>query len=629
MTLLETADLTIRAPMPGLVVAVLVDVGQRVTEGDPVCITETMKCESTLLATQSGWVQSVARIGTTISTGDDVVVLSPNAPAPRRQRWTPADIVALLTTPSQALPEAATGKYTPMTLSGDRLVPVTEAAPLLVAGLTVGIVPNPLRSHPDGLTRVLICGDPSQAMGAVAEAECRLAIAAIDYAADHGLAVEWIATSAGARIAWDSGTENMDWCAAVARSIVEFTQNGGAINIVVAGVNVGAQSYWNALATMLMHTTGMLIMLNDQSMVLTGRRALALSGGGHHDHELAMGGYADVMGPNGEAHHVVDDLPDAYRILFDHLALSEPDRSGRPAKAPTGDDPNRSIADEPYEGPGGFRRLGEILDAQHNPKRKRAFAIRPVMAALADTDAERLDRWPDMAGSHPAVVWDTRIGGWPVSLIGIESQPVHDTTLPGAPLRPSGTLFPQASRKIARALNAASGRRAAVVLANLAGFDGSSESMVGRQLEYGAEIARAVVNFDGPVIVVVIGRFHGGAYVVFSRRLNLSVSIIALDGTYVSVIGGDAAAGVVFAREVAQRVEADIIAAQNQGVTYTSEEIDAERAELALFHRDRVARRFDRIHSVDRAAEVGSVDEIVTADQLRSSIIGRLDAWTW
>ena len=40
------------------------------------------------------------------------------------------------------------------------------------------------------------------------------------------------------------------------------------------------------------------------------------------------------------------------------------------------------------------------------------------------------------------------------------------------------------------------------------------------QLEYGAEIGRAVVNFDGPIVFCVVSRYHGGAFVVFSQRLN-------------------------------------------------------------------------------------------------------------
>ena len=41
-----------------------------------------------------------------------------------------------------------------------------------------------------------------------------------------------------------------------------------------------------------------------------------------------------------------------------------------------------------------------------------------------------------------------------------------------------------------------------VVLANLSGFDGSPESLRLLQLEYGAEIGRAVVNCTSPIIFV-------------------------------------------------------------------------------------------------------------------------------
>ena len=92
--------------------------------------------------------------------------------------------------------------------------------------------------------------------------------------------------------------------------------------------------------------------------------------------------------------------------------------------------------------------------------------------------------------------------------------------------------------------------RPVVVLANLSGFDGSPESMRKLQLEYGAEIGRAVVNFDGPILFLVVSRYHGGAYVVFSQELNPGLRAMAVEGTYASVIGGGPAAAVVFPREV-------------------------------------------------------------------------------
>ena len=67
--------------------------------------------------------------------------------------------------------------------------------------------------HPEGITRVVLLGDPTRALGAVAEAECARVIAALDLAEQLSVPVEWFALSAGARISMDSGTENMDWVA--------------------------------------------------------------------------------------------------------------------------------------------------------------------------------------------------------------------------------------------------------------------------------------------------------------------------------------------------------------------------------------------------------------------------------
>src|SRR5690606_23510630 len=121
----------------------------------------------------------------------------------------------------------------------------------------------------------------------------------------------------------------------------------------------------------------------------------------------------------------------------------------------------------------------------------------------------------------------------------------------------AGTLFPQASKKTARAINAASGTRPVVVLANLPGLDGSPESLRELQLEHGAEIGRAAANFDGPIVFCVVSRYHGGAFVVFSKALNEGMEVAAVEGSHASVIGGPPAAAVVFAGDVNRRTDAD------------------------------------------------------------------------
>ena len=146
----------------------------------------------------------------------------------------------------------------------------------------------------------------------------------------------------GARISMDSGTENMDWVAAALRRIIEFTQHGGEINVVVTGINVGAQPYWNAEATMLMHTRGILVMTPESAMVLTGKQALDFAGGVSAEDNFGIGGYDRIMGPNGQAQYWARDLAGACGVLhryYDALlrrarrALPAPRRDPRRARA--------------------------------------------------------------------------------------------------------------------------------------------------------------------------------------------------------------------------------------------------------------------------------------------------------
>jgi hypothetical protein len=160
-----------------------------------------------------------------------------------------------------------------------------------------------------------------------------------------------------------------------------------------------------------------------------------------------------------------------------------------------------------------------VFSDDTNPGRKRPFDVRNVMHAVIDQDHDPLERWSAMQDGEIGVVWDAHLAGRPVCLVGMESRPLTRAGLvpaDGPDHWTAGTLFPNAAKKIARAINAASGNRPLVVLANLSGFDGSPESMRRWQLEYGAEIGRAVVNFDGPIVFCVISRYHGGAFVVFS-----------------------------------------------------------------------------------------------------------------
>ncbi|MET0323687.1 MAG: carboxyl transferase domain-containing protein [Ilumatobacteraceae bacterium] len=550
----------------------------------------------------------------------------------RRGLVYPYELVPLL--------HGADGTFVEHDLDPDgRLVPVDRPPGQNRAGVVVGVVSTPTERYPEGVTRVAVLGDPTRAMGSITEAECVRLLAAIELAAAMDVPIEWFALSAGAKIAMDSGSENLDWVARVLRRLVEHTQHGGEVNVVVAGINVGAQPYWNAEATMLMHTRGILVMTPDSAMVLTGKQAIDYSGGVSAEDNFGIGGYGRVMGPNGEAQYWAPSLAAACDVLFDHYDLTYRAPGERwPRRAATKDPADRDVRGAPHVVDGvDFTTVGDIFSATANPDRKKPFDIRTLMGATIDQDHEPLERWPEMAEAEMAVVYDARLGGHGVTLIGMESRPLprHGTTPADGPAQWSaGTLFPLSSKKVARAVNAASGCRPVVMLANLSGFDGSPESLRRLQLEYGAEIGRAIVNFDGPFVLCVVSRYHGGAFVVFSATLNDDMEVLAVEGSYASVIGGAPAAAVVFTRDVDERtrmdervraLEAAVAEAPQDERGLRQAELEAERESVRTEKLGDVAAEFDAVHSVQRALDVGSVHRIIAAADLRAELIAAVE----
>ncbi|HEU4490140.1 MAG TPA: carboxyl transferase domain-containing protein [Jiangellales bacterium] len=516
------------------------------------------------------------------------------------------------------------------------LQPVDREPGLNTANVVVGLLTSRTAKVPEGMTRVALLSDPTRGLGNLAEPECRRILAALDLAERMRVPVEWFAVSSGALIAMDSGTENMDWIADVLRGLIEFTQRGGEINIVVTGINVGGQPYWNAEATMLMHTRGILVMVPTSAMVLTGKQALDFSGGVSAEDNFGIGGFDRVMGPNGQAQYWAPTFEDACRVLmrhYEHTYVVPGERF--PRRRQTADPVDRDVRTATHAAVAGsdLRTVGDVFSSEHNSERKKPFDIRSVLRAVADTDSEPLERWAAWRGAETSVVWDAHVGGISVCLLGLESRTLARrgyVPADGPPSWTSGTLFPQSARKTARAVNAASGNRPLVVLANLSGFDGSPESMRHWQLEYGAEIGRAVTNFVGPIVFVVISRYHGGAFVVFSKRLNPSMEIAAVEGSYASVIGGAPAAATVFARDVRARTERDprVASLREAVVAASGPEAAALRAQLARVTEEvrseklgEVADEFDSIHTIQRAQSVGSVDQIIPAAQLRPYVV--------
>jgi len=382
------------------------------------------------------------------------------------------------------------------------------------------------------------------------------------------------------------------------------------------------------------------VMTPDSAMVLTGKQSLDYSGGVSAEDNFGIGGYDRVMGPNGQAQHWAPNLRAAIEVLFahyDHAYTAPGERF--PRRAITADPADRDVRSYPHVHPASdFTTVGDIFSSVTNPDRKKPFDIRTVMRAVVDQDHTVLERWADMADADTSVVIDAHLAGIPVSVIGIESRAIARKgwfPADGPDQWTSGTLFPSSSKKTARAINAASGSRPIVVLANLSGFDGSPESLRTLQLEYGAEIGRAIVNFDGPIVFCVVSRYHGGAFVVFSGALNDNMEVLAVEGSFASVLGGAPAAAVVFTRDVNARTAADPKVTELE-TALAAADTDADRAHLRIelattttevrnAKLGEVASEFETIHNIQRAQQVGSVHHIVPAAELRPQIIAAIE----
>jgi hypothetical protein len=110
--------------------------------------------------------------------------------------------------------------------------------------------------------------------------------------------------------------------------------------------------------------------------------------------------------------------------------------------------------------------------------------------------------------------------------------------------------------------------------------------------------------------------------------------VVALEGTFASVIGGAPAAAVVFAREVDARTRKDprVDALQKELDGAADAAKPALRAKLSELVRavrseklGQVADEFDRIHSVHRALQVGSLDRIIKASDLRPYLVDAIE----
>ena len=297
----------------------------------------------------------------------------------------------------------------------------------------------------------------------------------------------------------------------------------------------------------------------------------------------------------------------------------------RPTRSTATSAPRRTTA------PGSdLRRVGDIFSDATNPGRKKPFDIRSVMRAVIDADhraARALGRRCATPRSPSSGTPTSAAGRSRCS--GIESRPLprHGVVPADGPEQwTSGTLFPlrveedrprdQRRQRAPAAGRARQPRRAST--ARPSRCAGCSSSTAPRSAAR-SSTSTARSSF------CVISRYHGGAFVVFSQRLNDEPRDDRARGR--ARLGDRRRAGRRGrvrarrrrrARAPTQRIARARRAHRGAPRAPSAQRLRAERADAL----DRGAvgeaaaswrREFDAVHSVERAVEVGSVEPIVIA----------------
>ncbi|MBF0492902.1 MAG: hypothetical protein HQM15_08990 [Deltaproteobacteria bacterium] len=538
------------------------------------------------------------------------------------------------------------------------------------AGVVIGLMENDMGlGFP--VRRLSILGDLSHdpSKGSIGHEETARIIAAIHYAAENGLDIDWHVASAGAFIDRDSGVEVLDAVSATFREIVlncikqnaELGKHRVRMNFVVDDFSIGIMSYDISIAAIAEATGGVVIMTPRGSLALTGPQAFAAAAnptasvtqlpgivkrtfpGGIQD----MAGYNGVHGPNGEAQLFAPNRLEAHKQLLLLHYYTAVERNGQIVSRRRSKDPvDRDVTQTPWMVNGVEQgNIGDLMKKLGAPMPQEDFL--PFLRALIDQDAPPpLFLWKDYKGEFhlqndalkiknkepmatKTVAAIAQIGGQPVMLV---FQP--------------GVLAPSDSAKIMRAIGKADGRLPLVHLYDNLVFMAIGLAMQERQLTNGGKYGTANVLFEGPQVMVNLGACTGGGKVVVDRQLAApedqeAFRVLALEGAREQVLDGRGVALVVYGREILKAAERDARMKNWQGLVTDAIRAQAEadervkkgEAKLEDVQRGLVlqpileeyvnkeAAIYNAANGMERALAVASVNQVIQPSELRAKLI--------
>jgi len=239
-----------------------------------------------------------------------------------------------------------------------------------------------------------------------------------------------------------------------------------------------------------------------------------------------------------------------------------------------------AAAGRPGAGQGGSPDLAEFLP--DSPRR--AYDVKPLIGALLDSPGIELHpRWAPNVVTHLG-----RLAGRTVGVIA------------NNPLRLGGCLDATSAEKAARFVRMCDAFGVPlVVLVDVPGYlPGVGQEWDG-VVRRGAKLLHAFAEATVPRITLVLRKSYGGAYIAMNSRALGATKVYAWPGAQIAVMGAVAAIRILHRRTLAD---------------VPPEKLHEVEADLAAEH-ERLA------GGLERAREVGVVDEVIEPSQTRDAII--------
>jgi acetyl-CoA carboxylase carboxyltransferase component len=397
--------------------------------------------------------------------------------------------------------------------------------------------------------------------GALGEAHAEKIHKVMDLALRAGAPLVSLNDGAGARI-----QEGVTALAGYGGIFRRNTQASGVIPqiSVMLGPCAGGAAYSPAL-------TDFVFMVRDTSqMFITGPDVVrAVTGEEVTQNDL---GGADVhAGTSGVAHFVYDDEAECLQDVRYLISLLP---SNNRELAPAG----------PDDDPAG--RAGEALLDLVPVEPGRVYDMRAVIEELAD-HGEYFEVHTAWAPNVLCVL--TRLGGQVTGIVANQ------------PSASAGVLDIHASEKAARFVQFCDSFSIPIVtLVDVPGFLPGVDQEHGGIIRHGAKLLYAYCNATVPRISVVLRKAYGGAYIVMDSRSIGADLTLAWPSNEIAVMGAEAAANVVFRREIAAAADPERV---------RQEKIAEYKAQL--------------VHPY-YAAERGLIDEVIDPRHTRERLIAGL-----